>query len=73
MSVHFNFVLSDIDASNLIDILHSEAVRARVTAAEFPCDATATQVDIANHNWYNAHADYLDRLKQQVLAGNTRV
>lgn len=72
MAVKFEFTLSDIDASNLISILHDEQVRALVRAREF-IKKDMTQVDQANFDWYNRHADYLQELKEKVLAGNTRV
>lgn len=72
MSVHFNFTLNDVDASNLIDILHQEQVRALAQAQKF-IRPDMTRVDQANCDWYNGHAEYLEGLKQRVLAGNTRV
>lgn len=72
MSVHFNFTLNDVDASNLISILHDEKVRALAKAQEF-INPNMTKTDRANCDWYNGHAEYLEGLKQRVLAGNTRV
>lgn len=72
MAVKFEFTLSDVDASNLIDIINSEKVRALSRAREFLA-GSVTRVDQANADWYNGHADYLEELKQKVLAGNTRV
>lgn len=76
MAIKFEFILSDEDASNLIDILHSEQVRALARAREFMVNEApgdVTTVDRYNSAWYNAHADYLQLLKEKVLAGNTRV
>lgn len=72
MAVKFEFVLNDVDASNLISILHDEQVRALARAREF-IKPQMTEVDQANCDWYNGHADYLQGLKEKVLAGNTRV
>ena len=72
MAVKFEFTLSDVDASNLIDIINSEKVRALSRAREFLV-GSVTRVDQANADWYNGHADYLEELKQKVLASNTRV
>ena len=72
MAVKFEFTLSDVDASNLISILHDEKVRALARAQEF-IKPQMTKVDQANLDWYNGHADYLEDLKKKVLAGNTRV
>lgn len=72
MTVKFEFTLNNRDASNLIDILHNEQVRALSRAREFIV-GKVTRVDQANADWYNGHADYLENLKQKILAGNTRV
>ena len=72
MAVKFEFTLNDVDAGNLISILHDERVRALNRAREF-IKPKMTGVDQANFDWYNGHADYLETLKQKVLAGNTRV
>lgn len=70
--VKFEFVLNDVDASNLISILHDEKVRALVKAQEF-IKPQMSKVDRANMDWYNGHAEYLEGLIQVVLTGNTRV
>ncbi len=57
--VRFEFTLDDVDAENLISILNDERVRALEKALD--------------SDWYKAHADYLEGLKQKVLVGNTRV
>ena len=72
MAVRFEFTLSDIDAANLIAILHEEKVRIMVKAQEF-IKPQMTKTDQANLDWYNGHADYLEGLKQKILAGNTRI
>ncbi len=69
--VKFEFTLRDIDASNLIDILHSEQVRALDKGRTF-INNNMTKADRANLDWYNGHADYLEGLKQKVLAGCKR-
>lgn len=70
--VKFEFVLNDTDASNLITILHDEKMRAMAKAGEFIAEGN-NHVARANADWYSRHADYLEGLKQKVLAGNTRV
>ena len=72
MAVRFEFTLSDIDASNLIAILHEEKVRIMGKAQDF-IKPQMTKTDRANLDWYNGHAEYLEELKQKVLAGNRRV
>jgi len=75
MAVKFEFVLNDVDASNLISILNDEKVRAMVKAEEYDRASaqSRSKTDIANRDWYEGHAEYLEGLKQKVLAGNTRV
>ena len=68
MTVKFEFVLNDVDATNLIDILQSAKTKALVEAGK--CLVNNNQ---SGSNWYNSHADYIEEIKQKVLAGNTRV
>lgn len=70
--VKFEFTLSDVDAENLIGVLHDEQERTRAKARKY-IKPDMSDVDQANANWYTAHADYLEELKQKVLGGNTRV
>lgn len=70
--IKFEFTLSDIDASNLIDIIHSAKCKALSDASQF-IKSSMTRADQANLDWYNGHADYLEGLKQKVLDGNRRV
>lgn len=72
MSVKFEFTLSDIDASNLIDIIQQDICRTRFGATEF-IKTPMTATDQANLDWHNKHAEYLEGLKQKVLSGNKRV
>lgn len=66
--IKFEFTLSDIDATNLIDVLKSAKTKALVEAGK--CLTINNQYGA---NWYNSHADYIEEIKQKVLAGNTRV
>lgn len=70
--VKFEFTLNDVDASNLISILHDEKLRAIDKSQTF-ISPQMSKADRANADWYLGHADYLEGLKQKVLAGNTRV
>lgn len=70
--VKFEFTLNDVDASNLISILHDEKMRALEKVQTF-VSANMSKVDRANADWYAGHAEYLEGLKQKVLAGNSRV
>ena len=70
--VKFEFTLSDHDASNLINILHDEQTRTLDMSNQFITkDMTAT--DQANVDWCYRHSEYLQSLKEKVLAGNKRV
>jgi hypothetical protein len=60
--VRFEFTLSDIDASNLVDIIQGEKVRILALALD----------DLENMDWYKKQADYLENMKQTVVAGSTR-
>lgn len=75
MTVEFNFKLNDVDASNLISILHDAQVAAIDKSGHFMASyaTTRSRVDLANADWYQGHAEYLEGLKQKVLAGNKRV
>jgi len=71
MAVKFECVLDDTDASNLISILSDARVAALATAEQYRT-AIATsggwnRAAYANAEWYEGHAEYLDRLKQNVL------
>lgn len=70
--IKFEFILSDRDASNLMDIINSAKCKALSDAQEF-IKPNMSSVDEANCNWFNSHADYLEELKQKILEGNTRV
>ncbi len=72
MMVKFEFTLNDIDASNLISILHDAKVQAIAKGQEFITNPMTTTGQ-ANLDWYRGHAEYLEGLKQKVLAGNKRV
>lgn len=72
MTVKFEFILSDVDASNLIGILQYEKARTLAKSREF-IKPKMNDVDRANLDWYEGHAEYLEELKQKVAAGTTRV
>lgn len=70
--VKFEFVLTPIDAQNLIDCInsaHCAAMERAMTYSSRPMSRT----DDANANWYAAHADYLRKLQAIVTAGSTIV
>jgi hypothetical protein len=66
--VRFEFTLDDSDAEVLISILNDERVRALDRAVNSTAEGRKDGA-----KWYQAQADYLEGLKQKVLAGNTRV
>jgi hypothetical protein len=74
MSIHFDFTLTDTDAANLISILNDEKVRALDMQCHhmglYHAGGGNNQVALANAEWYKAHAEYLQTLKEKVLAGH---
>lgn len=71
MAVHFEFILDDVDASNLIMILNDAKVEAQVTASEYSLDKT--KVGRANADWYKGYAEYLGNLLQKVSQGGKKI
>ena len=61
--IKFEFTLNDEDAANLLDIIQHEKTRVLEMAL---FDETQARTD-----WYRNHAEYLEKLKQQILAGAT--
>lgn len=70
--IKFEFTLSDIDASNLISILHDAKIAAQHSALDY-ITMNMSDDDAAKLDWFNSHAAYLEGLKQKVLSGNHRV
>lgn len=68
MTVRFEFEMSDVDAEYLIDMLRSAKTRALHEAGK--CIAAGRE---KHADWFNRHADYLDRLRATVSGGSTRV
>lgn len=68
MAVRFDFVVSDIDAENLMSVLRSASVRTL-------CDARTAIVNgmMAEADWHNRHADYLDGLREKIASSSVRV
>lgn len=64
MPVRFNFVLTDEDAENLIDLIE-EAKASALFESKF-------NTIPATRAWYASRATYLDDLKSKVLKDNTR-
>jgi hypothetical protein len=60
--VKFEFTLDDQDAENLMDIIQSEKVRVMAMSLDNPNNAS----------WYSSHADYIENIKQTILAGSSR-
>lgn len=59
MSVKFKFELSDIEASNLFDILNNE---------ESNCIAKSIETDNTDYQlWYLSRADYVKKLKNKIF------
>lgn len=61
--IKFDFVLSDEDASNLIDILNNAAAHALFCGVEDPINIT----------YYREHSAYIKSIIKKVLDGNVRI
>ena len=68
MTVKFEFTLSDVDAENMIDMFNMHKNKMLFKAVSFLAKNDNQMAD-----WYNRQADYVEELKQKILAGNTRV
>jgi hypothetical protein len=61
MSVHFDFILSDTDAENLMDFINNEKVR----CLERRMESTA-QGNKINSDAYLRAAEYVEKLKSKM-------
>lgn len=68
MAVKFEFTLSDVDAENMIDMFNAHKNQMLFKAGSF-----LAKNDDQMAYWYNCQSDYVEELKQKILAGNTRV
>ncbi len=66
--VKFEFTLEDIDAANLMDLIHEEKCRMLAEAGNHMAKGEHNHAD-----WCNKRADYIEELKVKVLCGNKRV
>ncbi|MCP3685325.1 MAG: hypothetical protein GY861_21960 [bacterium] len=68
--VHFDFVLSDLDAQNLFDIIQSEVCRCLEKKLSLLFDIQASDKDTdslkVEYDWYGKHIVYLTDLKSQM-------
>ena len=67
MTVRFEFELGDVDAENLLDILHSEYTRTLLKQ-----QGAMVKSQTAEAGWYSRHAEYIAQLKAKVAAGSSR-
>ena len=67
MTVRFEFELSDVDAENLLDILHSEYTRTLLNQ-----ERAMVKEQTAEAGWYSRHAEYIAQLKAKIAAGSSR-
>ena len=72
MSVKFEFVLSDTDASTLLDIFCGEITRLNQHCMKF-IKPQMNQVEEVNLAWYNHHIEYLESLRDKIAASSTRI
>lgn len=67
MTVRFEFELSDVDAENLLDILHSQYTRTLLNQ-----ERAMVKEQTAEAGWYSRHAEYIAQLKAKIAAGSSR-
>lgn len=66
--IHFDFIVSDVDAENIFDCISSEINRCNVEII----DSMASRVDKSSDiEWLKSHVKYLTELKKKM--SNTRV
>jgi hypothetical protein len=65
MTVRFSFVLSDVDAENLINIVRDDYLRTKEMAQR--------EKDPAIADWYRKNAEYVDGIRKVMVAGSSRV
>ena len=71
MSVHFDFIVSDEDAMNIMDILNDEISRTGMKIIKEMANHDLTTAVEANIVWYKSHQVYLKELMLKMK--NTRV
>lgn len=71
MSIHFDFVVSDIDAQNIMSILNDEIGRIGMQIIDDMANNDLTPAVEANISWYKSHQVYLKELMLKMK--NTRV
>ena len=72
--IHFDFRMSDLDASNVFDIMHGEACRIGEEALDFKFELLRSQmlpakerkVIWAKIRWLEAHAKYIKSLIEKM-------
>ena len=62
--IHFDFIVEDVDAENIMDCIHSEITRCHVRMM-------SSNTTEAERTWLNKHIDYLNELEKKML--NKRV
>lgn len=66
--VKFEFILEDVDALNLMSLIQDEKTRLLAEAGNH-----ISKGEYGHADWCNKHADYIQGLKEKILAGNKRV
>jgi hypothetical protein len=70
--IKFDFVVSEVDASNILSILQDVEDAAGIKSKGF-LKEKMSNVDQANHDWWKAHAEYLKDLKNRVARGASEI
>lgn len=71
MAVKFEFIVSDVDAENIMSILRAEVWRSQ-TEAKLAGRSGLSEADQATASWHQRHADYLQTLCDTISSSTTR-
>jgi hypothetical protein len=67
MPIHFDFVLEDVDAENIFNVLQNHV---RHSKFEVLLEEGRTQAEI---DWHRRHAEYFEGVIEKMLKGNHQV
>ncbi|MHB8123396.1 MAG: hypothetical protein ACYDG4_14715 [Desulfuromonadaceae bacterium] len=70
--IKFDFVVSEVDASNILSILQEKELEAEANSRSF-LKEKMTRVVQANLEWWKGHAEYLNDLKNRVARGASEI
>lgn len=72
--IKFEFELEEVDAMNLFNVLQTAISDTNFSALESYSDYLQTQelIKLAEHDWFKAHAAYLQQILDKILAGQSK-